>query len=129
LLSQRSRKATRIVRVRLVAAGDRAESAVDVVAASFAVTRRLNQYGPRFKTDHTLEKRSSAQEESTRQAQDGIASSVIFDQDEARALKDFLSVTPILGLVKIRRGKLIAHEAWYGPNNSPCFASGVAKTI
>jgi hypothetical protein len=115
------------VRVRVVAAGDRAESAVDVVAASFAVTRRLNQYGPRFKTDHTLEKRSSAQEESTRQAQGGIAS--FFDQDEARALKDFLSVTPILGLVKIRRGKLIAHEAWYGPNNSPCFASGVAKTI
>lgn len=45
--------------------------------------------GPRFKTDHTLEERSSAQEESTRQAQGGIARSVILDQDEARALKHF----------------------------------------
>lgn len=36
---------------------------------------------------------------------------------------------PILGLVEIHRGKLIAHEAWYGPNDGTCCASGVAKTI
>jgi hypothetical protein len=30
---------------------------------------------------------------------------------------------------EIRRGKVVAHEAWYGPNDGSCCASGRAKTF
>jgi hypothetical protein len=36
---------------------------------------------------------------------------------------------PTLLTVKIRRGKVIAREAWYGPNDGTCCPSGRATTV
>ena len=36
---------------------------------------------------------------------------------------------PLLGKPDIRRGKVIAYEGWYGPNDGTCCPSGQAKTI
>ena len=36
---------------------------------------------------------------------------------------------PTLVTVKIRRGKVIAHEAWYGPNDGTCCPTGRTTTV
>src|SRR5712691_6038106 len=46
-----------------------------------------HQHGQRLETDYAVEERSSAQEESTREAQGGIAGCVVLAQDEALKLK------------------------------------------
>lgn len=38
------------------------------------------------------------------------------------------NVLPTLLEVKIRRGRVIAHEAWYGPNDGTCCPSGRSTT-
>jgi hypothetical protein len=35
---------------------------------------------------------------------------------------------PIVGRVDIRRGPIVAHEAWYGAHDGTCCASGRATT-
>jgi hypothetical protein len=36
---------------------------------------------------------------------------------------------PTLVTVKIRRGKVMAREAWYGPNDGTCCPSGRTRTV
>ncbi len=50
-------------------------------------TQAHHQHGPRLETDHAVEERSSAQEESANEAHGGIAGLVVLAEVEALKLK------------------------------------------